>query len=196
LAQATFSVAASGDDGYTQTSAGTYPPGGTVTVNTNGITAFVANNLETVTYIVRNGHLRFNTSSLPNDATVSAATLRLFTRASSYGDTDARNLIGEWSDPGVIDSADHTTTPGSDAFSVDLTSVDHADATYDIPLTTPTNVNLTGYTGFRIGISGGEPTGINQLVFSTLDHTTQAEPVLIVEYTAPSSGDLLLLGIG
>jgi hypothetical protein len=34
------------------------------------------------------------------------------------------------------------------------------------------------------------------LVFSTLDHTTQAEPVLIVEYTAPSSGDLLLLGIG
>jgi hypothetical protein len=200
LASTTISIAANGDDGYVQKSAAAWAPNGSVTTNTTGIATQCNADLVTTTYTHRVILLRFDTSALPDTATITSAVLRVFSRADTWFDTDSRNLLGDYvSDWSAIDSTDYIepeTLTGS-AFSADITSLGHANADIDITLTSPdANISKTAYTAFKIGVSGGTPTGRNGFGFAALDHATQTEPRLVIDYTESTVRMLASTGVG
>lgn len=180
----TFNVAAGGDDGYVyRASSSVYPPDTSTTVDTSDTIVGVEKNLSGGQFAILISLLRWDTASIPDDATIDAATLRLRKTASSPVSVDSRSLVAEWYEPGTIDTEDYTATVVSDAHSgTALTSIT-ADADNDFALTNLSSVNKTGYTGLRLHISGGQPTGNNTAYFASFDHSTLTEPRLIVEYT-------------
>lgn len=107
--------------------------------------------------------LRFDTSSLPDNAQIVTAVLRLFQLgATIYEDT--RNLTFEWHEwtPPRGSISDWTAVEEGNANSGILVSqlpTKTADGWTEIPLSNAqTNVNKTGYTYLRAHISGGAPT--------------------------------------
>jgi len=135
-------------------------------------------------YTVTVGAVRFDTSALPDTAVVSGATLKLKLGARAY--PDAAEIGVEWysGTNWPLGDADWTSTPNNDAYGYALLSTLPASGQWwSIPLTTPTNVNLTGYTGFRIHIkTAAAPTGDNYVTFSAQDGDD--DPVLEVNYVA------------
>jgi hypothetical protein len=186
----TVSIAASGADGYVQQSAATYPPGGSTTVNTSGGSIPVERGFNGGVHVVRVGLLRFDTSVLSGE-TVLSAVLRIQSRSSEWFDSDGRNLVGEWYDPGTIDSADYTATSASTAFSEAITGIAKATgdgSQVDFTLTdAATEIDTAGFTGLRIHVDGGEPTGRNGVGMASLDHASTPEPKLIVTIDALSA---------
>jgi hypothetical protein len=76
-------------------------------------------------------------------------------------------------------------TIGTNALAgTDLTGI-QKNVTLELGLSGPDNVSLTGYTGLRLGISGGQPAGDNLLQFAALEHPGKPEPRLVVTYTTP-----------
>ena len=133
--------------------------------------------------------LRFDTSGLPDAAVITVATLKV--RCGRSGDADGRNLNVEWYDPSnwPIQTHDHVDLAGTNAASVDLSLFPPSTAWdfYEIALSNPTNVSKTGFTGFRLGISGNAPSGDNSIM--TNNHHAEildpaAVPQLIVTYNA------------
>lgn len=200
MAEQTFSISASGNDGAVALSGAAYPPVGTAVATTGNTTIDVRRSLAGGTYTIENGILAFDTSSLPDDATVTAAVLRL--AIVNINDANARNFAGEWYDwGGSIDATDYTATPASTAFSTDITTlVDDVDN--DFALTNPAaNISLSGMTVLRLHVDGAQPAGLNRVGFAAFDHTVQAEPRLIVTYTSAAgevnaAARLLLTGVG
>jgi hypothetical protein len=47
------------------------------------------------------------------------------------------------------------------------------------------NLNTSGYTGLRLHVSGGQPTGNNVFQFRSFEHTGGTPPLLEVTYVAP-----------
>jgi hypothetical protein len=47
------------------------------------------------------------------------------------------------------------------------------------------SVSKTSYTGLRLHVDGGQPSGSNSVVYATWDHATLPEPQLVVTYTTP-----------
>jgi hypothetical protein len=180
----TFSVATSGDDGNLTASGGVYPPGGTPAVNTTGpsLTAgprFVFGGYETLVTL-----LRFDTSPLPDNATIISAKLRL--NVIGKADTNGRNLVGErysashW----PIDASDYTPNANGTAFSVDITAL-NAQVANDLALNNPGSILTSGMTALRLTIGGGQPTGDNYVQLAAYDHSTLTEPQLVVSYATP-----------
>ena len=185
MAETTFSISASANDGVVALTAAVYPPTGTAVATTGNTTIDVRRSLAGGNYSIEVGVLAFDTSSLPDDAVVSAATLRLW--INNINDANGRNFVGEWYDwGGSIDATDYTATPASTAFSTDITAlVDDADN--DFALTNPAaNVSLSGMTVLRLHVDGAQPAGLNRVGFGAFDHTVQTEPRLIVTYTTPA----------
>jgi len=135
-------------------------------------------------YNVTNGLMRFDTSDIPNLSTVTAASLYLY--VNSKVDTDNRILFGEWYSTSnwPITSDDWITLGLSDAFSQDITGI--ATGGYvAFSLTTPTNVSKTGFTGFRLTISGIAPLATNTVDIDQFNGSNP--PYIEVTYT-PASG--------
>jgi hypothetical protein len=132
-------------------------------------------------YWLGNGFLRFNTSSIPDGASISAAFLQInvaFAQASN-------DLLIEWytwTPPIAV--ANWTSTNSSNAGSFSSGGGGGGIGVVTIPLTTPSNINLSGYTGFRLHaqIASEPPTGENTFYLSSFDHTTHQEPRLVVNY--------------
>lgn len=125
---------------------------------------------------------RFDTSIIPDSATVTYAALQLY--VSAKGDADNRSLVGEyytWTPP--MSDSNWVETPGTDAIAgTDLTGIPTGQIV-SFPLSTLSSISKTGYTGLRLGISGAaQPTGDNRLDISSLDHATLPEPRLFVIY--------------
>jgi hypothetical protein len=195
---------ASGDDGYIYGCKATWPPDYTDTfLTTNAVGAvksigYMASGdpsssattcpTEGNQYRLDIAMVRFNTAALPDNAVISAATIQ-FQYAGVWHDSDARNLNAEYysSANWPIDSGDWTTSEiGTTAFSLDLTSCAWAGCT--VNLSSPTTINLTGYTGFRLGISGGTPAGTNDFGFGSIDYgANYYDSILSVTYTLSSS---------
>ncbi len=190
MATDTFSVTASDDDGYVQGSDAAYPPIFD-SADTTGISVITDRSWEGASYVVRLALLRFDTSALPDNAIVSAATLRLYIRSETTDGADNLNFVGEWYDPAnwPISSGEYTTSDiGTDAFSVDI-AVLTENADNDIALSNAAaNVSLTGYTAFRLALSGAAstPTVNNEVTFEGFDRSTFNEPRLLVTYTVPA----------
>ena len=95
-----FSISASGDDGGISVRAplsGGWPPSGTPTANTTGSSFTVGKRNALSSYQIFDGLIRFDTSSLPDNAQISSATLTIDPLGKA--DQDSRNLIGSWYAP-------------------------------------------------------------------------------------------------
>lgn len=130
---------------------------------------------------VTNGLLRFDTSGLPDDATITGATLSVW--CATYSRTDALNVVFEYFDFASTNS-DYAVNPtGTVAATVLHSSLGPVNANNQIPLTDFSGISKTGNTSFRVHLTGGTPTASNWYYFAALEHTTLAEAQLIVTYT-------------
>lgn len=179
----TFNVAASADDGTAQRVENVYPPTAGASAADNDLAVRIDRTFSTPNYISRVGLIRWDTSSLPDDATIDSATLRLWALASTKQNANDRSVEAEWYDAETITTADYSENSTADAHAgTTLASITQA-ADNDFALIGVSNVSKTGFTGVRLHISGGVPSGSNTISFAAFDHTTFTEPRLIVDYT-------------
>jgi hypothetical protein len=185
----TFSVLAGGDDGHLDREGGTgttWPPDGTVNEFPTATSCYVRKARFSAFTNIIEAVIRFDTSSIPDAETITAATLRL--QIISVGNITNRNMVvGYFSTSNwPIDAADYSgaDNPGSDAGTFALTGFS-ASTQKDLVLSNPTSISKTGYTGFRLAIDGGLPaaTNDNYLVeFAPFEHASLTEPQLLVTY--------------
>lgn len=185
-----FSVAASGDDGRSYGEGDTYPP--TVTASpSNGANVSVDKfkAASSPLYRIAVGLIRFDTASLPDAAVIDSAILRLYLL--TLANDDARNFVIEYYDAGTIGNEDYSSTVVGDAHAGTSISSLTINVTNDFALIGLSGINRTGYTGFRLHISGGVPGGsshFNIVDFVAFDHATLVEPRLLVTYDSAGGG--------
>lgn len=189
----TFTVAASGDDGTIQAWGATYPPSPsnvvTDSISVNAIRRDAASGGGT--WVVDVGIVRWDTSGIPDDATVTSASARL--RCTGIFDSGGgRSLTAEWYEAGTLGLEDHSHTVGTDAHTgvllSDLAEMAGVGGIWDadFPLSNAAlHINKSGYTGLRFHISGDEPTGWDQVTWASFDNTNYPEAKLIVNYVYP-----------
>jgi len=143
-------------------------------------------------YQVTVGFIRFDTGGLPNDAVITSAVLRL--RVLAKANIDSRNFNVEWYSNAnwPIDDGDYVLLVGTDAAVIALSSVPAADDWLELNLSTPTSVSLTGNTGFRLGISGGQPTAQNVFAFYPKNTPSTSDPELVVTYDSANYANKVL----
>jgi hypothetical protein len=129
--------------------------------------------------------LRFDTSSLPDNATVTSAVLRVFVTAKQ--NADARSLVADWYDASSwpIDAADWVLDPAGSALAGAPVSGIAVGAQNDFSFAGLGSVSLTGPTGLRLQLGGGQPAGDNYVQMASFDNPSNPRPQLIVTYTAP-----------
>jgi hypothetical protein len=184
-----FSVTTSANDVYLGYSGNvTYPPTTSHTQLTSDTSTFVQaqRSVTGSNYQTYVGLMRFDTSSLPDGATILTATLELV-QADIFTDTNALTWRAQWySWDGVMNAPRDFAHLVSDNAIADvaISSYGTIGAAYSFALLNPTNVNKTGYTGLRIGLgqrpSDAAPTGVNRVRWASFDHATYAAPKLIV----------------
>lgn len=183
-ASITLNVGAVGDDGNLFATGPAYPPVGSAVPNTTGTVLTAGRRFVYGGYDVFDGMLRFDTSAIPDGATITGATLRLFVTGKADGNN--RNLVAEWYGAGnwPIDAADYVLNPAGGALAgADVTAI-ATGASNDFALTGLASISKTGYTGLRLGVDGGQPTADNYVQIAAFDHATLPEPRLVVTYTS------------
>lgn len=185
-------------DGYVGKTGATYPPlgtgtKGTTTVDTSTTTISAMRTkrdpclpeLTCPEYEIRNGLVRWNTSSLPDNALVTGATARL--RVSFISDSDSRSLTADWADLASIGADDYSETAQSTAMAgVALSAISYGQQDFSLS-GAPASVSKTGSTGLRFHIGGSQPSGENELTFRSMEHSTGPAPALLVSYSTPPS---------
>ena len=134
-------------------------------------------------YEIGVGLVRFDTSGLPDDATVSSATLRLYVLNSTSADN--RNLVAEWypASNWPIGAADWVGTASSSASAGTPLRSLVVSAYDDLSLSGLSAISTTGYTGLRLHVSGGQPTGENNASFASVEAGAATAAQLVVNYT-------------
>lgn len=180
----TFEPSAGADDGSLRNTGASYP-GSCDIVDTTG--ASILNQKQTGGEF-SNGMLRWDTSSIPDTAVVTAATFDPY--VTSKVDTNGRDLVGEWYATAnwPIDCSDYSMSLTANAFSEDITAMPSSGRD-SISLSNLSNISLTTYTGMRTGISGGEPpSGTDRIYYASSE--TANDPRLVVTYiVVPSISD-------
>ena len=182
----TFNIATGADDGDVKAnnmgSGATYPPASPTADATSSVFAVRRSGPISSGYEVRVGLLRFDTASLPDGATITGATLRLFVVSNESG--NARNLVGEWysSTNWPINSNDYTATAANSAHAgTSITSL-VLDAQNTLALQNLTSISKTGPTGIRLHVDGGAPNGENHVFFASPENTGLPKPQLTITY--------------
>jgi hypothetical protein len=193
MAELTFSIPAQDQDGFCEKEGvtGSWPPAGSTVTTTNVTSDFggltrkgsfdVGFNVNVVSL------LRFDTSALPDGATVTAAVLRLSITGKATSEAFPLNV--EYYDSGAaISDDDYTVTPGSTGAQVAAATWQAwaTTGTVDISLGNLASISLTGITGFRLGMVGTPSTGGDfdtRIQFAEFGHASRAIPQLIVTYT-------------
>lgn len=180
--QLTFTIAASGDDGEAVGQFNfTYPPPSATGTDSDDPNFATRKTLLGITFDVRTGLLRWDTSAIPDYATVTAATLRVWCLSKS--DADGRSLLAEWyTHDGSIGFDDWTSTEASDAHSGTALASITTGAYNNFTLQNLENINKSGYSGLRTHISGGQPVGNNFVAFETIEGGVHNPPQLIVTF--------------
>lgn len=186
----TFPIATDTDDGSGEVSdvvwANAQNGTGTFSVPSGGRIS-AARSLNVGSYIILDGFMRWNTSTLPAGAVVTSATLDVY--AIAKGDPESLILIGDWYEYGgspatLADWANMAS--GSAITGVTLASLTTS-AVNTLTLTNVGNVSLVGYTGIRLGVqqktADAAPTGDNFVDFAGFEDAQQ-EARLNVTYSA------------
>jgi hypothetical protein len=185
----TFSVAAGGDDGSVKASSmggsGLYPPSESPSANASASGVGIRRSGPSFGgFEVRVGLLRFDTSGLPDGATITSAKLRLYvTDATS---ANSRSLVAEWYPVSSwpIDAADYAATAASTALAGTAIASLTTNASNTFVLQNLGSVSTTGATALRLHISGGQPSGENAVWFASFEDSSP-EAQLEITYTAP-----------
>lgn len=129
--------------------------------------------------------MKWDTSSLPDNATINTATLRVWVATTAI--TDARQVTGDWFTwVGNNATTDYSETPQTNAHAGTNISTFTQGASADLALTNAdANISRTGITYLRLHCSGGQPTGTNWFEVASWDDTVNPEPQLIVDYSVP-----------
>jgi hypothetical protein len=197
----TFSVAASGDDGFvSRDGTGEFPPTGTITATTNTTSDFGGQARKLINTAISFSNIavalfQFNTAALADDATVTAAVFRFSVTSKATEDSLALNF--EYYDLGAsIGTEDYAAGVGVTAAQVAAGTWQAwaTTGTVDVSLSNLSNINKTGFTGIRVGMDGtpfdASQTRIN---IAELDHTTRDEPKLLVTYTESADPSVLVV---
>lgn len=177
-----------------------WPPDGAITPNDFADTAYAVF-LRKVYHTTFNfsecalACLMFDTSSLPDDAIITSATVRAVLADKQIAGGLAKNLDLEWYDflDGTIDAADwaENISPTAGTIPFATWSAYAIGASIDIPLSNAdANIDRSGETGIRLAFSSGALSGAtnpdNILTFYSLENVTYAEPKLIIAYSLPT----------
>jgi len=168
------------DDGYCTRYSSTYPPDtSNQACYTSGYLRLYKQN-DGSDYIVNSILLRFDTSSLPDNATITSATLYLQVYTASAMNTGGRTADGEYYSFTSISNSDYSASVGTTAFSISSGNL-YPDET--ISLSNLSSISKTGYTGFRIGISGDAPSAYTGVHYDIYGQSQTYPPKLSVTYT-------------
>lgn len=195
MAQTTFTVPASADDGFVFKEDNIYPPGWSAIVNTTSASIVVRRSYYGGVFNIYNGLLRWDTSSIPVGSTIISAQLRFFLTLLQYA--NSRSLRLEWysSSNWPIDAGDYLENEAGDAGSFALSGLTSS-AYNTLNLATVTGIVVAGWTGMRLHITGGQPTGWNYVYFASKDNVDGYDPPqLIVTYTPPAGGGVKFCGV-
>lgn len=190
MTQTIIHIAAATDDGGGYKTGASYPPTSAY-VTEDGVVCYAYKS--NVNNEVDCGYFRFDTSGIPDDATIDSATIEFL--VTGIANPDGRNFVGDYYDFGGEASvaadwiADPSSGGGTLAFSVDIGTLT-SDTREPISLQNVSSINKTGYTGIRIGISGGQPTGTNQVAVIAYENVANPgeEAILTVNYTEAGGG--------
>jgi hypothetical protein len=180
----TFTVGAS-DDQDVQARGATYPPSGSIVHNSDPLHLYISKYAESIgnpqPFYTVIGLLRFDTSAIPDNATITSAIVKTVIRL--VRNDNSRSLTAEYATWDGSD-ADYTTTVGTNANAgIPLSTI--APGPFDIPLLNPNaNINKTGTTYFKFHISGAQA-GYNQfntVEFTTVERSADEASKLIVTY--------------
>lgn len=153
----TFSVAADTDDGSGYYFAATWPPDSGTFQNEPGAVLYAVKDLSDF-YYAEVCCMRWDTSTLPDAATVTAANLKLYVTTVSFTEA-GRNLVGDYYDFGgePTVAADWVLETSPSIFTGVLVDTIPTGTVSTIPLTDLSGISKTSYTGVRLSISGGAP---------------------------------------
>jgi len=185
----TFTVAADGDDGNVLFQQFSLDPA-TYTADTGDIQVY---DLQTTGFPSsisrRRGLIRFDTSTLPPEAVLTGATLRLYL-TTKVGYT-GKNLNVDYIPVSVwpIDGQDDY-----DATAIASACVDDIDGMstggyIELALTNLEHINPAGYTAFKLYVANPTANATNQLLFESFGDTN--DPELVVSYLETSGQGLL-----
>jgi hypothetical protein len=185
----TFSITLAADDGsgwkeaasWAGVSAGTFEDGSSAFDDT--ILGLQKQVVAGPTYRINLTFLRFDTSSLPEDATISAGNLLLY--CTEFVSPEETLFAADYYDFGgepPVDGDWEATSSGDCITSFDLADLTGASVN-TIPLTGFSGINKSGYTGIRIApANSNAPTVQNYALFASQEHAQQ-EPRLELTYT-------------
>ena len=181
----TFDITAGGNDGHSEdaTAPLLYADVACDAALTTDTTQFVSRFFTGAAYAISNGHLRWDTSAIPDNATVTSASLRLYV-VSKVDSADARSLVADWNDFGAaLTCADWVHDALSDAHAGTTIAAISTGQNNSLALSNLSNVSITGFTGIRLHISGGQPTASNRVEIAYFDDPGLDPPQLSVTYT-------------
>lgn len=188
MTQTIFTIAVGTDDGLVHGHSASYPA---TYLSTTSIQTFVApgNDFNTPNYNFDVILLRWDTSSLPDNATITSAVLRLWMNGRSTVNAGPYVFKAEWyAFGGTAGSGDYTTTVSNSAHVGTNMDFFATPASYDYTLQNLSNISLTGYTGMRLFMDGPQPTTTaNYLSFDTFETVSGHPAQLVVDYTVSSS---------
>lgn len=121
-----------------------------------------------MTFFVELGAVRCDTSSLPDTATVQPGCfVRIKTDTEAISSADARNITMAWADAEVPwSNADYDVNAGTNAHAGTLLTSISPNTVVDFALSNcAANIDVDGFTGLKIWVDGGQPTGSNLLNF-------------------------------
>ena len=184
----TFNVGASNHDDRVLRSGSSYPPAGGYLTWPAGIRVEAGREdfancagAGTGPFCIRNGFIRWNTILPDPNATITGATLQLDLRF--INNADERQLTADWYTAGwpPASSDDYSATAQTSAISG--WTIPFSTGLYDITgLGGLGGISKTGYTGLRLHLSGGEPSGRNLIQATSYDAPDGQPPRLTVIY--------------
>jgi hypothetical protein len=186
MAQSTFTINVSDHDGSIYQVGNAYPPSGSITQYFDHTVVFHGRHtFGPSSYEVDAGFFKWDTSSLPDDATVTGASFRGY--CTERISDDALSFVMGWQSWSHLNS-DFSNTPLTNAHAGTLITSLTLNAYNVLALANAAaNVDKSGTTYLKSWISqrasDATPTGINSVQFASWEHATWDPPQLIVDYS-------------
>lgn len=162
-------------------------------VDTSGVG--LGADFDSTNYRIARGFFHFNTASIPDNATITSAFIRLPGTSTRFVNTNTTTLdiVASTVVSNTVLADTDFDLRGTTVWGELLLSAWNQAGNNDIPLnaTGLSNISLSGYSKFAITNSrdtdNSAPTGANSVTFDT----TAANQILSVTYTVPESGLLM-----